>query len=530
MVPDAGECEQPRLSRRRPDDIVAVKYSIHERPRVMIGEIVTFVQGIKAGKLGTITNMRVTVIGTGYVGTVTGACLAYLGHRVTCVDTDLSKIEKLRRGEPPIYEPGLQELIVSANERGGINFETGLETAVRESDIIFIAVGTPPLPSGESNLAYLESAARGIGASMDPSRFRVVVNKSTVPVGSGNLVEALVREGIVEARPDLSDRIAFGVASNPEFLREGSAIHDSLYPDRIVVGADDPTTLEMMRQLYAPLIEQKFTEPSFAPRPEPLQAGAGEITLVATTITSAEMIKYSANAFLALKIGFSNEMANICERVGADVTEVMTGIGLDWRIGRGFLNAGIGWGGSCFGKDISSLLHTAAEYGYQARILEASLAVNRMQRSMVIQKLQEKLFILKGRTIALLGLAFKPNTDDLRDAPSLQIAEKLIQLGARVRVYDPVAMSVCREQYPDLRITYCNDALTAVEHADALVLVTEWPEFAALSLKQLARRMNKAILIDGRNLFQPERAREAGFEYAGIGRAVPRLAAAVVTD
>jgi UDPglucose 6-dehydrogenase len=244
--------------------------------------------------------------------------------------------------------------------------------------------------------------------------------------------------------------------------------------------------------------------------------------MVATTITSAEMIKYSANAFLALKIGFSNEMANICERVGAEVTEVMTGIGLDWRIGRGFLNAGIGWGGSCFGKDISSLLHTAAEYGYQARILEASLAVNRMQRSVVIQKLQEKLYILKGRTIVLLGLAFKPNTDDLRDAPSLQIAEKLIQMGARVRAYDPVAMNVCREQYPDLRITYCIDALSAAEHADALVLVTEWPEFAALNLKQLARRMNKAVLIDGRNLFQPEQARAAGFEYAGIGRALPR--------
>src|SRR5580658_6723735 len=476
--------------------------------------------------------MRVTVIGTGYVGTVTGACLAYLGHRVTCVDTDLSKIEKLRRGEPPIYEPGLEELIVFANERGGINFETDLEITVRESDVIFIAVGTPPLPSGESNLSYLESAARGIGAAMDSSRFRVVVNKSTVPVGSGNLVEALVREGIGESHPDWSGAIRFGVSSNPEFLREGSAIHDSLYPDRIVVGADDPATLEMMRQLYGALIEQQFSEPSFAPRPANLQSAVRAIPLVATTITSAEMIKYSANAFLALKIGFANEMSNICERVGAEVTEVMTGIGLDWRIGRGFLNAGIGWGGSCFGKDISSLLHTAAEYGYQARILEASLAVNRMQRSVVIQKLQEKLYILKGRTIVLLGLAFKPNTDDLRDAPSIQIAEKLIQMGARVRACDPVAMGACREQHPALRITYCDDVLTAAEHADALVLVTEWPEFAGLNLEQLARRMNKAVLIDGRNLFQPELARAPGFEYAGIGRAAshPRPVAAGVTS
>ena len=257
-------------------------------------------------------------------------------------------------------------------------------------------------------------------------------------------------------------------------------------------------------------MDQKFPDPSFAPRPGHIERAP----MVMTTLTSAEMIKYSANAFLALKIGFSNEMANICERVGAEVTEVMTGIGLDARIGMGFLNAGIGWGGSCFGKDVSSLLHTAKEYGYQARILEASLAVNQMQRNIVIQKLQEKLYILKGRTIALLGLAFKPNTDDLRDAPSLQIAEKLMQMGARVRAYDPIAMDACREQHPDLRICYCNDALSAAEHADALVLVTEWPEFAGLNLTDLAGRMNSAVLIDGRNLFAPEKAlcRAAGFD------------------
>ena len=465
--------------------------------------------------------MRVTVIGTGYVGTVTGACLAYLGHKVTCVDTDLSKIEKLRLGQTPIYEPGLEELIALAHQKGGINFETELATAVRESDVIFIAVGTPPLPSGESNLTYLESAARGIGAAMDGSRHRVVVNKSTVPVGSGNLVETLVREGLRDARPELADSVKFGVASNPEFLREGSAIHDSLYPDRIVVGSEDPATLSIMSELYRPLIEQQFSDPSFAPRP----ATTSSARMVTTTLTSAEMIKYSANAFLALKIGFANEMSNICERVGADVTEVMTGIGLDNRIGMGFLNAGIGWGGSCFGKDVSSLLHTANEYGYQARILEASLAVNQLQRNIVIQKLQEKLFILKGRTVALLGLAFKPNTDDLRDAPSLQIAERLIQMGARVRAYDPIAMDACREQHPNLRICYCNDALSTAEHADALVLVTEWPEFAGLNLTDLAGRMNNPVLIDGRNLFAPEKARQAGFDYAGIGRGGFRAAA-----
>jgi UDPglucose 6-dehydrogenase len=274
-----------------------------------------------------------------------------------------------------------------------------------------------------------------------------------------------------------------------------------------------------MRQLYQPLIDQKFSDPSFSPRPATMK----KPTMVTTTLTSAEMIKYSANAFLALKIGFSNEMANICERVGADVTEVMTGIGLDSRIGTSFLNAGIGWGGSCFGKDISSLMHTANEYGYQARILEASLAVNQMQRNIVIQKLQEKLYILKGRTVALLGLAFKPNTDDLRDAPSLQIAERLIQMGARVRAFDPIAMSACREQNPNLRVCYCADALSAAEHADAIVLVTEWPEFASLNLTDLAGRMNNPVLIDGRNMFSPEKAREAGFDYAGIGRAGYRV-------
>ena len=462
--------------------------------------------------------MRVTVIGTGYVGTVTGACLAYLGHRVTCVDTDLTKIEKLRLGQTPIYEPGLEELIAMAQQRGGLDFQTELTTPVSESDVIFIAVGTPPLPSGESNLTYLEAAARGIGAAMNGDRFRVVVNKSTVPVGSGSLVGTLVREGVLEANPGLAGHVKFGVASNPEFLREGSAIHDSLYPDRIVVGAEDDQTIDVLQALYEPLMAQEFADPSFTPRPN----GMKRVPIVTTTLTSAEMIKYSANAFLAMKIGFANEISNICERVGGDVTEVMTGIGLDARIGIGFLNAGLGWGGSCFGKDISSLLHTANEYGYQAKLLEASLLVNRLQRQVVIQKLQEKLFILKGRTIALLGLAFKPNTDDLRDAPSLQIAEKLIQMGARVRAYDPIAMVACREQNPELRICYCNDALSAAEHADAIVIVTEWPEFSILNLADLAGRMNHPVLIDGRNLFDPESARAAGFEYAGIGRSAPR--------
>jgi UDPglucose 6-dehydrogenase len=450
----------------------------------------------------------------GYVGAVTGACLAFLGHRVTCVDIDETKIGKLREGRSPIYEPGLEELISLARERGQIAFDTDVAASVRNSDVIFIAVGTPSLPTGETNLAYLESAARTVGAAMEPGRFYVVVNKSTVPVGCGNLVEALVRDGMMQAKPENAADFNFAVASNPEFLREGSAIDDSLYPGRIVLGSSSSRAISTLKKLYRPLTEQRFEAPSFAPRP----AGMTEVPVISTSLQSAEMIKYSANAFLSIKIGFANEMANICERVGADVVEVMKGIGLDARIGSGFLNAGIGWGGSCFGKDVSSLLHTAAEYGYEARILAASLTVNRLQRGVVIQKLQEKLFILKGRTIALLGLAFKPNTDDLRDAPSIQIAERLLHMGARVRVFDPIAMEACRAHYPHLQLCYCDDALSAVASADAVVLVTEWPEFADLDLTQVASKMRRPVLIDGRNLFDAGKAVEAGFEYTGVGR------------
>lgn len=454
--------------------------------------------------------MRVTVIGTGYVGTVTGVCLGYLGHQVICVDTDAEKIERLRAGDIPIYEPFLAELLPLSRTHGDVVFSTELAPAVQASDVIFIAVGTPPQPSGEANLIYLEAAARAIGAAMDSTKFRVVVNKSTVPVGCGNLVEALIREGIGADY----ESVAFGVASNPEFLREGSAVADSLYPDRIVLGAEDKKTISVLRDLYRPVIEQNFDTPDFFAKP----LRTGRVPLVTTTLTSAEMIKYASNAFLAMKIGFANEMSNICEKVGADVPEVMAGIGHDQRIGLNFLNAGIGWGGSCFGKDIQSLLHIAGEYGAQTRLLEATLGVNKQQRMLVIQKLQEKLYILKGRTIGILGLAFKPNTDDLRDAPSLQIIEKLLQMGARVRAYDPVAMDACREQNPDLKLTYCPDAMTVALKADAIVLVTEWPEFKSLDLAEFARKMAHPVMVDGRNLFDPDAARKAGFDYAGIGR------------
>jgi UDPglucose 6-dehydrogenase len=428
------------------------------------------------------------------------------------VDTDSEKIEALRRGESPIFEPHLDELLARAGDH--IDFATDLFQPLSESDVIFIAVGTPALAGGEPNLEYLEAAARSIGAAMDETRFRVVVNKSTVPVGCGNLVETLIREGVHDTHPGEGPSIRFGVASNPEFLREGCAVADSLYPDRIVVGALDKRTLEVMWELYRPLAAQTFEPPVGVPRP----AGMTFAPLFRTSLTSAEMIKYAANTFLAMKIGFANEIAGICECVGADATEVMTGIGLDSRIGSKFLNPGLGWGGSCFGKDIQALLHTAREYGCTTKLLQASYDVNVQQRQSVIQKLQERLHILKGRTIGLLGLAFKPDTDDLRDAPSLHIATRLLALGARLRAYDPIAMHACRKQYPNLKIRYCESAKEVAADADALVLVTEWREFRDLDLRQLARLMSNPVLVDGRNLFDPAAAVAAGFNYSGIGR------------
>ncbi len=452
------------------------------------------------------------MIGTGYVGLVTGACLAYLGHHVTCVDSDKSKIDALRAGGSLIYEPHLSELLGLAHEGGKIDFADDPAPAVRESDVVFIAVGTPSLPSGAPDLRYLEAAARSIGRALDGSRHCVVINKSTVPVGSGNLVEALVRESYIEAG---GHRARLSVVSNPEFLQEGSAILNSLYPDRIVVGTDDREASAVMEELYDPIITQSFSAPAFLPRPE----GVTQVPFLTTSLTSAEMIKYAANSFLAMKISFANEMANICERVGAEVVQVMKGIGLDARIGSKFLNAGIGWGGSCFGKDVKALTQTALEYGYRPLLLESTQNVNQSQRQIVIQKLQEKLYVLKGRTIGLLGLSFKPDTDDMRDAPSLTIANRLLQMQATVKAYDPVAMDACRQQNPDLRIQYCKSAAEMAEGLDALVVVTEWNEFRLLDLRKIAQRMARPILVDGRNIFDPAEARRAGFDYCGIGSA-----------
>ena len=484
--------------------------------------------------------MQVCVVGTGYVGLVTGTCLAYLGRNVTCVDIDERKIAMLREGKSPIYEPGLDQLITTGMARGTLHFSTDLNAAIKEAEVIFIAVGTPPLASGKANLSYVETVARQVGRALDCERRRVIVNKSTVPIGSGNWVEMLVRDGLQE-NPVYQEKLAasaagqssnatatttsrrsngikpeelFTVASNPEFLREGSAISDTFYPDRIVIGATESYAADRLRALYEPIIEQTFTPPPSAPR----AAGFTAVPVVTTDLASAEMIKYAANAFLATKISFANEIANICERVGADITEVVRGFGLDSRIGPKFLNAGVGWGGSCFGKDVSALIDIAKEYSYDPALLRATVEVNTRQRQVVLQKLQEALKIIKGKTIGLLGLAFKPNTDDLRDAPALGIAASLLEMGARVKAFDPIANDACRREYPDLKIEYADTAAALAEDCDAVVIVTEWEEFRYLDLAQLAEAMRAPVLIDGRNVLDPQMVEAAGFKYKGIGR------------
>lgn len=467
--------------------------------------------------------MKVCVIGTGYVGLVTGTCLSYLGHDVTCVDNNPSKIDRLRSGQSPIYEPGLDDLLVSCLQKGieALEFTMDLAPAVQAADVIFIAVGTPPLPSGEPDLQYVEVVARSIGSALDTAKPRVIVNKSTVPIGSGNWVEMLVHDGIEALQPagrrgtgSLEGLPRFMVASNPEFLREGSAIGDTLYPDRIVIGSQDPDAFGLLRELYAPILEQTFQPPAVAPRPE----GFGLVPLVTTDLQSAEMIKYAANAFLATKISFINEVANLCEKVGADVVEVARGIGLDARIGQRFLNAGVGWGGSCFGKDVSALVSIAREYGYEPQMLRATVTVNQRQRQRIVQKLQDQLKIIKGKTIGLLGLAFKPNTDDLRDAPALDIAQSLIKMGARVKAFDPIAMDACKAQNPGLDLVYATGPTDLAWGCDALVLVTEWDEFRALDLGQLKPVMRSPVLVDARNVLDARVAREVGFSYVGVGR------------
>ena len=454
---------------------------------------------------------RVGVVGTGYVGLATGACLAYVGHEVTCLDNDHERVVDLSEGKVPFYEPGLEELVARSAGRLRFAGSETLDEVVRGTDVLFMAVGTPQGGDGSADLTNVADVARAIGRALAGSTPRehplVVVNKSTVPVGSAYYVSTLVGDGIEEAGGEGAE---FRVASNPEFLREGSAVHDSLFPDRVVVGTDSREALDTLRTLYAPIVEQSFPT-EWDPRPKVT------VPFVTTDLASAEMIKYAANAFLATKISFINEVANLCELVGADVSEVAYGVGLDDRIGSRFLSAGLGWGGSCFPKDVAALRATAREYEHETPLLDAATAVNERQRRKVIHKLQRDLHSLKGKRVVLLGLSFKPNTDDLRGAPSLTIADALHSLGARVVGYDPVASKAAAQLAPELQTVF--DPYEALRGTHAAVVVTEWEEVRGLDPKRAASLMrDPKLIVDGRNALDASACREAGLLYRGFGR------------
>jgi UDPglucose 6-dehydrogenase len=430
--------------------------------------------------------MNICVVGTGYVGLVTGAVFADLGNEVVCVDNQPAKVEDLRAGRMPIYEPGLEEMVARNVGDGRLSFSTDLPAAIRRSVIVFVTVGTPPKEDGRSDLSAVEQVATVIGRSME--RYTVVVNKSTVPVGTGEFVREVIEKH--QRQP-----VPFDVVSNPEFLREGSAIEDTLRPDRIVIGAPTQQVAMSLLELYAPL----------------------ERPMIITDVPSAEMIKYASNAFLSTKISFINAIANICEQAGADVTQVMKGMGLDPRIGAAFLSAGLGYGGSCFPKDTDSLVHTASRLGYDFALLKAVVEINRERAGHFVRMIEKTLNPLDGRAIAVLGLAFKPNTDDMREAKSVEVITALVQRGASVRTYDPVAMANARPLLP-ASVTYCDSPYDAADGADAVALVTEWNEFKFLNLERLRGKMRRPLVFDGRNLWEPERMRRLGFEYHSIGR------------
>ena len=451
--------------------------------------------------------MRVCVIGTGYVGLVTGVCLSHIGHEVICVDNNEEKVKLMQSGQSPIYEPGLSELMKFSAESGRLHFTSDLAKGVTHGEILFIAVGTPPLPTGESDTRYVEAVARGIGTHLD-NNYKVIVNKSTVPIGSGDWVRMIVLDGVSERdNADSTVEASFDVVSNPEFLREGSAVYDTFNPDRIVLGGNSEKAISMMQQLYQPLVSREFAEDKSLP----------PVPVVVTDLSSAEMIKYAANSFLATKISFINEVANICDRVGADVTQVAQGIGLDSRIGSKFLSAGIGWGGSCFPKDVSALIHTADDYGYESELLKAAVNVNQRQRLIALEKLQHELKILKGKTVGLLGLTFKPDTDDMRDAPALDLIEQLNRLGAKVKAYDPI-VSQSGLSHGLSGVIIETDAEMLADGCDAVVLVTDWKEFLKLDYTKMAKLMIHPLVIDGRNFLDKKTLEDAGLRYVGMGR------------
>lgn len=435
---------------------------------------------------------RVAVIGTGYVGLVTGVCLAHIGHTVTCVDVDEAKVKRMQRGEVPIFEPGLEELFQASLRADKLHLTTDLASAVYDADVIFLALPTPPTAGGAADLSAVMKVTSELGPLL--TKPAVVVTKSTVPVGTG----ALVREALTPSAKEV-----FDIVSNPEFLREGLAVEDCLHPNRIVIGADSTRARQIMEQLYTPLVHSKDQ-------------------FVHMDIRSAEMTKYAANSFLAMKVSFINEIANVCERVGADVEAVRRGIGPDPRIGDTFLKAGIGYGGSCFPKDVEALLHTAHEYDYNFRILESIVAVNQSQKLRLVEKATSYFKgTIAGKHIALWGLAFKPDTDDIREAPALQIIQKLLEAGTTIAVYDPHAMDNVRNRLGDLAgLSYTSTMYDALKDADALLLVTEWKEFVQADLKRVYAEMKSPAIFDGRNVYDPAAMRELGFHYESIGRSL----------
>ena len=456
--------------------------------------------------------MKVAIIGTGYVGLTTAVVLATLNHDVAAVDKDEGKLSFLHAGKTPIHEPSLQDLLDKV--RCAIHFTSDVEEVVPEAELILVTVGTP-LKNGEVDMQPVKQAAMEVAQVCHPNRHYTLAIKSTVPIGTNRHVAKIV-EKVFSAR---GIRGSVSIASNPEFLQEGLALQGTFYPDRIVVGADCEEAVGTLRRLYQPILEQTFDPPSSLPRP----VGYHLPPMVTTDPNSAEMLKYAANTFLALKISFINEIAGLCEKVGADVTEVARGIGLDSRIGPRFLNAGIGWGGSCYPKDTAALLNIAAKSGYTMPITEAARTVNSRQREHIVEKLQDTLKTLSGKTIGILGLAFKPNTDDIREAPALDIIRRLIKEGANVRAHDPVAIQNARHALNEFPVVFTSNVYELTHNADALVLITDWDEYQNMDLKVIAKRMNTPVLIDGRNVYASQEVQAAGFHYIGIGRKFDRI-------
>lgn len=432
--------------------------------------------------------MHIAVIGTGYVGLVTGACFAEFGVDVTCVDVDADKIQRLEAGVMPIYEPGLEQLVTKNVQAGRLRFTTKVKEAVEQALVIFLAVGTPPMSDGSPDLSFVESAARSVAEHMNG--YKVIVTKSTVPIGTGERIRKLIREH--QRSP-----LAFGIVSNPEFLREGAAINDFMRPDRVVIGSADEEAIAIMRDLYRPLY-------------------LIEAPVVITSLEAAELTKYAANAFLATKISFINEIANLCEKIGCDVHDVARAMGMDKRIGSKFLHPGPGFGGSCFPKDTRALAAVAQEFGAESLIVDAVIEVNRRQRSIMLPKIESLVGPVSGKTIAILGLAFKPETNDIREAPAQEIIRGLLERGAKVRAYDPVAIEETAKVLSE--VEYAEDEYEAVKDADALVIVTEWNQFRALDMKRIRDLMKAPRIADLRNIYEPADLRELGFEYVGVGR------------